>query len=135
MQWLSQLEEVASVISELISRCKDEYQNYIASKLSDPKTNAKTYWFLLITFCSGKKVPIISPLLINNKLISDFEVKACYFIDFFESQCMPLNNDSKIPETQSYVTNTSGLTLIFEHLPSRLSEIDHFEIFSHQQEN
>ena len=80
-------------------------------------------------------MPIISPLLINNKLISDFEVKADYFIDFFESQCMPLNNNSKIPETQSYVTNTSGLTLIFEHLPSRLSEISHFEIFSHQQEN
>ena len=135
MQWLSQLEEVASVISELISRCKDEYQNYIASRLSDRKTNARMYWFLLITFCSGKKVPIISPLLINNKLISDFEVKADYFIDFFESQCMPLNNNSKIPETQSYVTNTSGLTLIFEHLPSRLSEISHFEIFSHQQEN
>ena len=93
------------------------------------------YWFLLITFCSGKKVPIISPLLINNKLISDFELKADYFIDFFESQCMPLNNDSKIPETQSYVTSTSGLTLIFEHLASRLSEIGHFEIFSHQQEN
>ena len=135
IQWLSQLEEVASVISELISRCKDEYQNYIASRLSDRKTNARMYWFLLITFCSGKKVPIISPLLINNKLISDFEVKADYFIDFFESQCMPLNNNSKIPETQSYVTNTSGLTLIFEHLPSRLSEISHFEIFSHQQEN
>ena len=135
IQWLSQLEEVASVISELISRCKDEYQNYIASRLSDRKTNARMYWFLLITFCSGKKVPIISPLLINNKLISDFEVKADYFIDFFESQCMPLNNNSKISETQSYVTNTSGLTLIFEHLPSRLSEISQFEIFSHQQEN
>ena len=41
------LQEPTSVISELISRRKDEYQNYIASRLNDPKTNAKTYWPIL----------------------------------------------------------------------------------------
>ena len=35
------LQEATSVISELISRHRDEYQNYIASRLNDPKTNAK----------------------------------------------------------------------------------------------
>ena len=54
-------------------------------------------------FDIGKKVPLIPPLLINNKLISDFEVNANYFNDFF---CTPLNSNSKIPKTQSYVTNT-----------------------------
>ena len=29
----------------------------------------------------------------------------------------------------------SGATLLFEHLPSRASDIEHFEIFSHPQEN
>ena len=29
----------------------------------------------------------------------------------------------------------SDVTLLFEHLPSRASEIEHFEIFSHLQEN
>ena len=53
-----------------------------------------------------KKILIIPPLLINDKLISDFKVKANYFNDFFASQCTPLNNNSKTPETQSYVTNT-----------------------------
>ena len=43
-------------------------------------------------------------------LISDFEVKASYFI-FFVSLCSPLNNNSKIPETQSYVTNTKLLSV------------------------
>ena len=33
----------------------------------------------LKTFYDGKKVPTIPPLLINNKLISDFEIKADYF--------------------------------------------------------
>ena len=56
---------------------------------------------------------IIPPLLINNKLISNFEGKAYYFNDFLASQCTPLNNNSKIPETQYYVTN-SKLTVKFE---------------------
>ena len=29
----------------------------------------------------------------------------------------------------------SGLTLLFEHLPSRVSEMEHFEIFSRLQES
>ena len=30
------LQEATSVVSELISRCKNEYQNYIAPRLNDP---------------------------------------------------------------------------------------------------
>ena len=98
----------------MISKCKDEYQNYIASRLNDPKTNAKTYWSILKTFSNFKKVPIIPPLLINNNLISDFKLKTNYFNNFFASQCTPLNNNSKIPETQSYVTNTNLSSVKFE---------------------
>ena len=96
------LQEAISVFSELISRHKDDYQNYIASRLNDPKM----CWSVLKTFCNDKKVLIIPPFLINNKLISDFEVKANYFNDFFTSLCTPLNNNRKIPETRSYVRNT-----------------------------
>ena len=104
------LQEAISVFSELISRRKDDYQNYIASRLNDPKM----YWSVLKTFCKDKKVLIIPPFLINNKLISDFEVKANYFNDFFKSQCTPLNNNRKIPETRSYVTNTKQSSIKFE---------------------
>ena len=31
--------------------------------------------------------------------------------------------------------HTSGVTYLFEHSPSRASEIEHFEIFSFRQEN
>ena len=37
------LQEATSVVSELISRRKEEYQNRIVLKLNDPMTNAKTY--------------------------------------------------------------------------------------------
>ena len=50
------LQEATSVVSELISRRKEEYQNHLALKLSDPMTNAKTYWSLLKTFYNGKKL-------------------------------------------------------------------------------
>ena len=52
------------------------------------------------------EVPIIPPLLINNEIILDFEAKASHFNNLFGSQCTPLNNNSKIPENQTYKTNT-----------------------------
>ena len=66
------------------------------------------------TFYYGKKLPIISPLLINNKLISDSKVKANYFNGFFAFQCTPLNKNSKTPETHSYVTNTKLPSVKFQ---------------------
>ena len=72
-------------------------------------------WSILKTFYNGKKVPIIPPLLINDKLISDFEVKANHFNNFFASQYIPLDNSSKIPESQTYITNTKLSSIKFEN--------------------
>ena len=66
------LQEATSVFSEVISRHKEEYQNQLALKLGDPTTNVNTYSPLSKTFYNGKKVPIIPPLLIDNKVITDF---------------------------------------------------------------
>ena len=46
---------------------------------NDPMTNSKTYWSLLKSFYNGKKVPNIPSLLIDNKIISDFDAKANHF--------------------------------------------------------
>ena len=43
--------------------------------LHDPMKNAKSYCSLLKHFYNGKKVPIIPPLLIDNRIISDSEKK------------------------------------------------------------
>ena len=51
---------------------------------------------MLKTFYNGKKVPFIPPLPINNTLVTDFKNKANIFNTFFESQCVPLKNDSNI---------------------------------------
>ena len=76
------LEKATYVVFEEISRRKEEWQNHLALKLSDPMSNAKTYWLLLKTFYNGKKVRIIPPLLIDSKIISEFEAKAILSILF-----------------------------------------------------
>ena len=76
--------------------------------------NTKTYWSILETFYNGKKVSIIPPLLINDKLISDFEIKSNLFKKFFASQCTPLDNSSKITESETYITNTRLSSIEFD---------------------
>ena len=78
-------------------------------------TKTKTYWPILKTFYNGKKVPIIPLILINDKLISGFEIKANQFYNFFASQCTPLDNSSKIPKNQTYITNTRLSSIKFEN--------------------
>ena len=52
-----------------------------------------------------EKIPTIPPLLINNKLESDFKIKANYFNSFFASKCTPLINNSTIPNSLNYVSS------------------------------
>ena len=78
-------------------------------------TKTKTYWPILKTFYNGKKVPIIPLILINDKLISGFEIKANHFYNCFASQCTPLDNSSKIPKNQTYITNTRLSSIKFEN--------------------
>ena len=73
-------------VSDLIYKKKNDYYNALAKKQSDPTTSSKTYWSILKTFYNTKKVPIIPPILLENKLESDFFKKANYFNKFFASK-------------------------------------------------
>ena len=42
-------------------------------------------------------------------------MKANHFTNFFASQCTPLDNSSKIPESQTYITNTKLSSTKFEN--------------------
>ena len=102
-----------SEVSAAISKGKDEYHRRLAQKLSDPSASSKTYWSILKRFYNGKKVPIIPPLLINNKLESDFKTKANYFNSFFASKCTPLINNSTLPNSLQYVSAAKFSSLSF----------------------
>ena len=84
-------------MSELVCKSKDDYHKQLARKLTNPKTSSKTYWSILKTFYNGKKVPLIPPIVINNKLEPDLKRKADHFNKFFALKCTPLKNDSVLP--------------------------------------
>ena len=91
------LQNVIAEVSKLVCKSKDDYHNQLTRKLNNPKTSSKTYWSMLKTFYNGRKVPLIPPLVINNKLEADFKRKADHFNNFFASKCTPLKNDSVLP--------------------------------------
>ena len=69
----------------------------LLDKLNDPHTSDKSYWSMLKTLFDGKKIPLIPPILTNNKLISNFKEKANDFNAFFASQYTPISDNSMLP--------------------------------------
>ena len=83
------------------------------TKLNDPHTSAKSYWSILKTLYDGKKIPLIPPILISNKLESNFKEKANHFNAFFVSQCTPIPNNSTLPLVTTPITNASLSSISF----------------------
>ena len=107
------MNELPLELSSIISQRKDNYIQ-LAKKLNDPQTNAKTYWSILKTFFNGRKIPIIPPLLIDGKIVSDFKEKANKFNEFSSCQCTPFNNGSKCPEHPYFITNERLSLVVFD---------------------
>ena len=76
----------------------------LQKKLNNPLLQAKTYWLILKTFYNDKKVPLIPPLLIDNKFVTDIKTKANIFNKFFADQCTLLKNNSMLPTNQMFLT-------------------------------
>ena len=83
-------ESLVNEINELISNAKNLYYVNLAKKLNNTLLQAKTYWSILKTFYNDIKFPLIPPLLINDKFVSDIQTKANIFNKFFANQCTPL---------------------------------------------
>ena len=75
--------------------------------------SAKSYWSILKTFYNGKKIPFIPPILISNKLVSNFKKKAKHFNAFFASQCTQVSNNSTLPLVTTPITNASSSSISF----------------------
>ena len=66
-------------------------------KLNEPLAAPETYWKILNRLLSSKNVPVITPLLVDGKIISNSSQKAAVFNKYFTSQCTPLQNSSSLP--------------------------------------
>ena len=91
------LENLITEFNELISSTKALYYDNLGKKLNNPLLQVKTYWSILKTFYNDKKIPLIPPVLIDNKFVTDIRTKANIFNTFFAEQCTPLNNGSVLP--------------------------------------
>ena len=101
-----ELQNLALDISEMISIRKNEYYDHLSKKLISPNISAKNYRLILKSFHKSTNVLLIPPpLLVNNKIGSDFTEKANFFNDFFASQCTPISNNSELPSRKYCRTN------------------------------
>ena len=79
----------------------------------------QAFWFILETFYSGNKVPLIPSLLVNYKFISNFKENTNLFNNYLASQCTPITNSSALPiiifhgiETRLYFDHGDILKII-----------------------
>ena len=107
------IETLITEINDLITSTKDLYYNNLAKRLNNPLLQTKTYWSILKTFYKDKKIPIIPPLLIDDKFVTDMQIKANIFNKFFADKCTPLKNNSVLPKSQIFLTQSRLSTLDF----------------------
>ena len=108
------MNELTLELSSIMSQRKEEYYFRLAKKLNHPQTNAKIYWSILTTIFNGRKIPVITPILIDGKLVSDFKEKTNRFNEFFICQCAPLDNGSECPSQLILYTNKRLFSVVFD---------------------
>ena len=72
----------------------------------------KTYWSIINSLLNKCKIPRISPLLGDDKIITDCKEKVKLFNDYFLDQCKPFINDSTLPSfTQISCSNLDTIAI------------------------
>ena len=100
------VDKEAAELSEMIQKRKKRYLYDLTLELNNPQASPKTYWSIIKSCYNGRKIPIIPPLSVDGKIITNFKEIANLFNKYFSSQCNPLPNDSKLPENQAYIAET-----------------------------
>ena len=68
---------------EMIQKWKEKYFYDLSLKLNSPQTSPKTYWSIIKSCYNGRKIPIILPLSVNGKIITNFKEKANFLKNIF----------------------------------------------------
>ena len=100
-------------LNELTSSAKVLYYENLAKKLKHLLLQAKTYCSILNTFYNDKKPPLIPPLLVDDKHVTDIKTKTNIFNEYFAEQCTLLKNSSVLPINQTLLTQSRFTSLDF----------------------
>ena len=110
------LKALVTELNELISSTKTLYYENLTKKLNNPLSQAKKYWSILKSFYNDKKILLITPPLIDDKLVTDMQMKANIFNNFFTEQFTPLRNGSVLPVNQMFLTQARLKSLDFKEV-------------------
>ena len=91
-------------INGLITSTKDLCYKNLSERLNNQLLEAKTYWSILKTFYNDRKIPIIPSLLIDDKFVTDMQMKANIFNKVFSDQFTRMENDSVLPTSRMLLT-------------------------------
>ena len=86
-------------MEEMITSNKEKYHSNLGLKMNNPPTHFKTYFSLLKTLVSGRKVPHITVIQIDNKFITNSKEKAKIFSDYCAKQCRVIHNSSQLHDS------------------------------------
>ena len=114
------LDRLRKECSDAIASAKEKHLRDLGAKLSDPTTDQKTYWKILIKLLNKCKIPRIPPLLVRDKFIINIKEKASIFNNFFMSQCSPILNDSVLP---NFILRTNSRISSLEITHTEISEL------------
>ena len=81
--WLQEVYVLKTKISQIITNRTKLYYNRLSKKLNDPLTTPKIYPSILRMFYNGIKIPLIPPLIINNRVTKNFRRKSNFFFNIF----------------------------------------------------
>ena len=70
------LKNYITELNELVSTTKTSYSENLGKKLNDPTIQTNSYRSIFKSFYNKKKIPLIPPLLINDKFVTDINTKA-----------------------------------------------------------
>ena len=77
-------------LNDLVSTSKTSYYENFGKKLNEPTIQTKSSWSILKSFYNNRKNPLIPPLLLNDKFVTNIKTKGNIFNKFFAEQCTPL---------------------------------------------
>ena len=98
------LQLISNSVKETLRSSKEKFYYKLSTKLANPSVSSKNFWSILKNFVNGKKIPIIQPLLVNDKFVTNFFKNANLFNEIFSKQCQPLKNNSTLPKSNTYHT-------------------------------
>ena len=120
-------------LNELVSTTNTSYYENLGKKLNDLTMQTKSSWTFLKPFHNNKKIPLIPPLLIGDKFVTDIKTQANIYNKFFAEQCTPLKTYSVLPTSQNLLAQCKLQSIDFscEEISKIIRPLDLNKVHDH----